>query len=143
MKQINIIFWGVVGRMVGFRDQTEATWTNMNQHGAKSKSKGSQKQPKWSQKAARLRQKQKKTKKKKRCSEKVCPRMLSVDFRHGSGWLFGRKCHPKGAFFGNPENRKCHQNRPVEARSAPGPPKNGPRERLKKNMKNNESLIGN
>jgi hypothetical protein len=36
----------------------------------------------------------------------------------------------KRCLFGNPENRKWHQNRPVEARSAPGPSKNGTRERF-------------
>jgi hypothetical protein len=42
----------------------------------------------------------------------------------------------KGCLFGNPENLKWHQNRPVEARSAPGPSKNGPRERFWNNLKN-------
>ena len=47
--------------------------------------------------------------------------------------LFRRKRLSKRRLFGNPENRKWHQNRPVEARSAPGPSKNGPRERFWKN----------
>ena len=48
-------------------------------------------------------------------------------------WL---KMVAKGCLFGNPENRKWHQNRPVEERSAPGPAKNSPRERFWKNKKN-------
>ena len=33
----------------------------------------------------------------------------------------------KGCLFGNPKNRKWHQRQPVQAKSAPGPSKNGPR----------------
>ena len=49
---------------------------------------------------------------------------------------FWAKMAPQGCLFGNPENRKWHQNRPVEKRPAPGPSKNGPRERFWKKMEN-------
>ena len=44
--------------------------------------------------------------------------------------------------FGPPENRESLKNRTFEARSAPGPSKNGLREGFGKNMKINEKRTG-
>ena len=68
----------------------------------------------------------------RRVGEKVRRAIRCYDF---GATLWAQSVAPR-VDFGNPENRKWHQNRTFEYRSAPLPSKNGPRERFRKNMKN-------
>ena len=64
---------------------------------------------------------------------RVAPRTLPAIRPHA---LFLRERWSKSILFGHPENRKWHQNRPVDARWALGPSKNAPQWWFWKNMKN-------
>ena len=133
---------GVIERSVGFKalkwSQTDLHGPTRNGKDTKREAKGSKMKPKGINSSPKGNQKNRKNENQKRSVQRP--------FQSERGqrtFFFFAKMSAQSSLFGNPENRKWHQNHPMEARSTPGPSKNGPRERFWKNMKNNESSIGN